>query len=82
MDANSHSFHVANPSTTYSPTVIHGNIENTGDIGNGAIYMTSNNDAKAGDLSLAVNGGGGKKKGGAEEGMGGGMPEMPSMPEF
>merc|ERR1712086_873542 len=47
MDGSSSSFSVANPSTTYSPTVIGGDLVNTGNIGNlGDITMDSKNDAK------------------------------------
>ena len=54
MDGSSSSFSVSNPSTTYSPTVIGGDLTNTGNIGNGDITMGSTNSAKGGDLSLDI----------------------------
>ena len=68
MDGHSSSFHVANPSTTYSATVIGGNLINHGDIGNGSIHMDSTNSAKGGDLSVDI----------PSEAFG--MPSMPEMP--
>ena len=68
MDGHSGSFNVANPSTTYSATVIGGNLVNTGDIGNGSIHMDSTNSAKGGDLSVDI----------PSEAFG--MPSMPEMP--
>ena len=80
MDANSNSFQVTSPSTTYSPPVIGGNLVNTGDIGNGSITMTSGNEATGGSLDFSMNmGGGGKKKGGKKEA---GAMDMPDIPDF
>ena len=79
MDADSNSFDVANPSTTYSPTVIGGNLENTGDIGNGSINMQASNEAKAGDLSFKMDMGGLGGSGGGDKG---GAFDMPDIPDF
>ena len=80
MDANSNSFQVVSSSTTYSPTVIGGNLVNTGDIGNGSINMTSDNKAKGGSLDFSMNmGGGRKKKGGKKQA---GPMDMPDIPDF
>ena len=68
MDGHSGNFDVANPSTTYSATVIGGNLVNTGDIGKGSIHMDSTNSAKGGDLSVSI----------PIEAFG--MPYMPEMP--
>ena len=74
MDANSNSFEVASPTTNYGATVIGGNLSNTGNIGNGDINMTSENNAKAGDLdfSMSMPGMGGEEDGGG----------IPSIPEI
>ena len=84
MDGHSHSFHNANPTTTYSPTVIGGSLTNTGDIGNGGITMTSENNASGGSFSFSIpgmdGGSGGSPSSGGGSGGSGGMPDVPDIP--
>ena len=82
MDGHSSSFHNANPSTTYSPTVIGGSLTNEGNIGNGDISMTSTNSGTGGGFNFSIPGMGGGSGGSPSAGGDSGSGSIPSIPDI